>query len=160
MIPSDKSAVMSAGFDPIATDLPLVISGQSSARINNRQSGLPISSLSQTATLTTDVKPLLTFYWAAVLEDPQHAPEEQPYVDVSVFNDTKGIFLYQKRFYSNDPAHSGWKSYLSGQWKSIAWQRKALDLSAYIGDKITLKVEAASCSLGAHGGYAYLDVEE
>ena len=95
-----------------------------------------------------------------MLEDPQHAPADQPYVEVTVTNTTKNLVLYRKRFYTNDPSYTGWKSYRSGDWKSIPWQPVDVPVAAYIGDTIRIVVEAADCALGAHGGYAYLDAEE
>jgi hypothetical protein len=76
-----------------------------------------------------------------------------------VENKTKGIVLYTKRFYSNDPSYSGWKSYRNDKWRSIPWQLVDLPVAQYAGDQITIRV-VADCALGAHGGYAYLDVEE
>lgn len=161
LVPSDKSLVIgTAGTDSIATDLVTPLFGRYVARVNNQDSSYHISTLAQSATVPTSTNPVLRFYWAAVLEDPQHAPDEQPYVDISVDNTTKGINLYKRRFYSNDPSYSGWQSYLGGQWKSIPWQLVELNVGAYAGDTLQLRVEAADCSLGAHGGYVYLDSEE
>ncbi len=159
--PSDKSTVVaSGGFDPIATDLPTTLFGNFAARINNEDNNYHISTLTQSAVVPNAVNPVVRFYWAAVLEDPSHSPEDQPYVDVVVMNDTKGIELYRKRFFTNDPSYSGWKEYLGGSWKSIPWQLVELPVAAYVGDTLTLKVEAADCALGGHGGYAYIDAEE
>ena len=159
--PSDKSLIVNAGgFDPIATDLPLTLFGTHAARVNNFDNGEHISTLQQVAVVPKAANPVVRFYWAAVLEDPQHAPADQPYVEVSVTNTTKGTELYRKRFFANDPSYTGWKSYQGGQWKSIPWQLVDLSVANAIGDTIVLKVEAADCALGAHGGYAYLDAEE
>ena len=161
VVPSDKSTVVASGhFDPIATDLSTTLFGKWAARINNQDNDYHISTLTQTAVVPSAKNPVVRFYWAAVLEDPQHAPADQPYVEVTVDNRTKGITLYRKRFFSNDPGYTGWKSYQGGQWKSIPWQFVELPAGDYVGDSLVLKVEAADCALGAHGGYAYLDAEE
>lgn len=161
LTPSDKSAVLSGpGFDPIATDLQVPLFGSKVARINNSDSGYHISTLTQSAVVPNNKNPGLRFYWSAVLQDPNHPPQDQPYVEIVVTNKTKGTELYRKRYFSDDPAYSGWLSYQNGQWKSIPWQLVELSLADAIGDTIELKVEAADCAQGAHGGYAYLDVEE
>jgi hypothetical protein len=162
VIPSDKSTVVTGGtqFDPTATDLSLPLFGNSVGRINNGDDSYHISSLTQTVVVPTSKNPVVRFYWSAVLEDPQHDPEEQPYVDISVVNQSKDLVLYKKRFYANDPSYSGWVSYNGGQWKGIPWQLAEISASKYIGDTLILKVEAADCALGGHGGYAYLDAEE
>ena len=161
VVPSPDSAIITgSGFDPIATDLQVPLFGNSAARINNSANGYRISSLTQSAVVPTSANPVLRFYWSAVLEDPGHAPNQQPYIDIIVTNQTTSTELYHKRFYSNDPSYSGWLSYQGGQWKSIPWQLVELPMQQYIGNTITLKVEAADCALGGHGGYGYLDVDE
>jgi hypothetical protein len=160
IIPSDKSVTTQQSFDPIAIDLPMVRFGRFSARINNFDPDYHISTVSQTAVVPDVSNPTLRFHWAAVLEDPSHSPEEQPYVEVTVYNQTKNAVLYNKRYYSNDPTYSGWQSYAGGDWKAIPWQVVDLNVKAHVNDSLLVKVEAADCSLGAHGGYAYLDGEE
>lgn len=161
VIPSDKSTVLGgSGFDSIATDLSVPLFGNFAGRVNNSDNGYHISTLSQTAVVPTAKNPVVKFYWSAVLEDPQHSPIEQPYVDIVLENQTKGITLYSKRYYSNDSSYSGWQSYQGGQWKAIPWQLVEIPASQYIGDTLLLKVEAADCALGGHGGYAYIDAEE
>lgn len=159
--PSDKSAVLGAiGFDPIASDLSTPLFGNYVGRVNNSDNFYHISTMSQTAVVPTAKNPVVKFYWSAVLEDPQHDPTEQPYVDVSLEDQTKGVTLYKKRFYSNDPSYSGWKSYQGGQWKAIPWQLVEIPVAQYVGDTLLLKVEAADCAQGGHGGYVYVDAEE
>lgn len=158
--PSDKSVIVSSGLDPIATDLPLVRFGHYSTRVNNFDPDYHISTVSQTAVVPEVSNPTLRFHWAAVLEDPRHNPEEQPYVEVTVLDQTQNTALYSKRYYSNDPTYSGWQSYAGGNWKAIPWQVVELNLKGHENDTLLVKVEAADCSLGAHGGYAYLDAEE
>jgi len=161
VIPSDKSAIINtAGFDPIATDLQVPLFGTKAARINNEDNNEHISTLTQSAVVPSGKNPVLRFYWAAVLEDPNHSPADQPYIEIVVVNKTKNIDLYRKRFFSDDPSYSGWLSYQSGSWKSIPWQLVELPVAAYAGDTIELKIEAADCALGGHGGYGYLDVDE
>lgn len=154
-------AVVQVGFDPIANDIPTVVFGQHAVRVNDQQNGAHVSFVAQTATVPLTGNPQLNFKWAAVLEDPQHDPQDQPFVEVTVRNLTKGIDLYKRRFYTNDPQFTGWKSYQGGGWKAIDWQSVVLSgLSQYAGDRVELRIEGADCALGGHGGYVYLDGEE
>lgn len=156
-----KLTIMDVGFDPIATDIPTVVFGAHSVRVNDRDNGYHTTFVSQTATVPASGNPQLSFKWAAVLEDPQHPPQDQPFVEVTVTNVTKSLVLYNRRFYTNDPSFTGWKSYQNGQWKAIDWQTVLLTgLSQYAGDQIELKVVGADCGQGGHGGYVYLDGEE
>ncbi len=160
VIPSDKSGIVANGFDPIATDLPVVRLGSFAARVNNFDPDGHISTVSQMAVVPAVANPTLRFHWSAVLEDPSHAPFEQPYVEVSVLDQTLGTTLYKQRYYSNDPGYSGWRSYDNGTWKAIPWQVAELGVKANVGSTLLIQVEAADCLLGAHGGYVYLDGEE
>ena len=156
-----ETLVVGTGFDSIATDLPLSVFGKHAVRVNNKEDGYHITYVSQRAKVPAIRNPQLRFQWAAVLEDPRHAPDEQPYVDVLVRNTTKGTDLYRRRFYTNDPNFTGWKGYLGGGWKAIPWQTVVVTgLAASASDEIELSITGADCSLGAHGGYVYLDGEE
>lgn len=157
-----QTLVVGTGFDSIATDLPLSVFGRHAVRVNSEDNGYHITHISQRATVPATGNPRLRFQWAAVLEDPpQHTPEEQPYAEVVVRNITKGTDLYRRRFFTNDPKFTGWKDYLGGDWKAIPWQTVEITgLAASAGDEIELSVTGADCTLGAHGGYVYLDGEE
>lgn len=156
-----KATVVGTGFDSIAPDLPLSVFGQHAVRVNDEDNDYHITLLSQRATVPSTGNPQLRFQWAAVLEDPQHSPEDQPYVDVVVRNVTKGTELYRRRFYTADPAFTGWKDYQGGDWKAIPWQTVVVTgLSSSAGDEIELAITGADCALGGHGGYVYLDGEE
>ncbi len=156
-----RFAVVGSGFDPIATDLPTTVFGSHAARVNDASSGYHATFVSQRAIVPAAGNPQLNFRWAAVLEDPDHTPDDQPYVDVTVRNLTRGIDLYHRRYYTSDPSFTGWKDYFGGSWKAIPWQSVVLSgLSNYANDEIELRIEGADCGLGAHGGYVYLDGEE
>ena len=160
VIPSDKSAIVGAGMDPFATTINMIYAGNYSARINNSDNNYHISSVTQTATVPNAANPQARFYWAAVLQDPSHPAAEQPYVDVTVTDDT-GTILYSAHFFSNDPTYPGWQSFSGGSWKAIPWQTITLGFTqADAGKKITVKVTAADCDQGGHGGYVYLDGDE
>jgi hypothetical protein len=154
----EKSGIVGQGSDPIAgAAISMVYSGNSSARVNNSDGSYHISTISQTTTVPNMTNPTLEFYWAAVLEDPSHPADDQPYVDITVTDDSTGSEIYHKHFYSNDPSYSGWISLLSGRWKGISWQKVQFDMSNSIGNDVTIRVEAADCGYGAHGGYVYVD---
>lgn len=161
VVPSDKSAIVSAGMDPLGAPFNMVYVGNYSARVNNSDPSYHISSVSQSATVPNAANPQAKFYWAAVLEDPQHDADNQPYVDVVVTDDTAGKILYQKNFYTNDPGYPGWISFQGGNWKAIPWQTITLGFAkADAGHKITATITAADCGYGGHGGYLYLDGDE
>lgn len=160
--PSDKSEVVTAGTDPIATSIPQVLFGTYAARVNNSDNNYHISDLTREVVVPASATTFsLAFSWAAVLEDPAHDAADQPYIAIDVTVPATGEVLYQRRYYSNDPTFPGWKEFAGGDWKAIDWQAVNLPgLERLKGQTILIKVEAADCALGGHGGYAYLDAEE
>ncbi len=155
----EKNAIMTKGTtDDIDSTLPVVYAGQYSARVNNEDPNYHASSVSQTIGVpSTITHPELRFYWAAVLEDPQHDAANQPFVDISVTDDTDHTVLYYSHFYSNDPAYPGWIDLYGGSWKEIPWQTVVVDLSSVVGHTVTIKITASDCGYGGHGGYVYFD---
>ena len=153
----EKSQIVSSGADQFIPLIQKVYHGNYSFRVNDFLDRYHISSVSQSRTVPTMTNPTLEFYWAAVLEDPQHPPHAQPYIELEVVNETSGNTLYYKHFYSNDPSYSGWINAGHGSWKGIPWQKVIVNLGNSIGDTVRLKVLAADCGLGGHGGYVYLD---
>jgi len=160
-----ECAIETQGSDPIDAAIQKVVSGQYSARINDWYWGAHISTLTQSAVVPNVNNPELRFSWAAILEDPQHDPSEQPYVDIVITDDTAGTTLFTKHFYTNDPNYSGWEvisgsGYGDGEWKCIPWQTVIVDCCSAKGHQITLKITGADCEPTGHGGYVYVDSQE
>jgi hypothetical protein len=154
----EKSAIVNAtDMDEIFTNVSKGYSGNYAARVNNYDWDYHISTASQTVTVPSVANPEVRFYWAAILEDPQHPPEAQPYVDVTVTDLDTNTVLYTKHFYSNDPSYSGW---IGSSWKMITWQPLVLNLGGSVGHQVKVTVTAADCGYGGHGGYVYLDGDE
>ena len=156
---SIDSALVNVGNDPNVSAISQVYDGTWAFRVNNPATGSHISRVQQVITIPSDVNtPKLSFVWAAVMQDPGHTPPEQPFVDIIVEDVTNANErVYYKHFYANDPSYPGWISG-SGLWKGINWQQVNLtDLSARKGHQLRIRVVAADCTQGGHGGYAYLD---
>ncbi|NTW84849.1 MAG: hypothetical protein HGB30_01650 [Holophagaceae bacterium] len=155
------SGVATQGTDPFVSGISKVLDGSSSYRLNNSATGAHISRLTQTVTVPTTVAdPSLSFYWAAVLDNPSHPDTDQPFVDIWIqdFTDPNNVTtLYYKHFYSNDPSYPGWLTG-SNTWLGIPWQKVSLtDLSALKGHKLKITLLAADCNQTGHGGYIYVD---
>ena len=121
-------------------------------------------SIQQTYTVTA-ANALLTYNYAVVLNDGGHANGEQPYFSISVLdgsgNPIPCFQYYQQIAAGTVPA--GYK--LANQTSPVdgtnvyylPWTSNSLNMSAYIGQTLTIKFTAAGCVGGAHFGYAYLD---
>ncbi len=156
------SAIVGAFADPHAPALTLPRVGQYTARINDDNSSSLVTTLRQTDTVTAadvdtiDGLPHIRFAFAPVLQDPGHSPDEQPYFYVVVKNLADNSVLFEQFAYAGEPG----ANFLSGNgdWKYLPFQNVDAVLPASaIGQQVELTVVAADCSLGAHGGYVYID---
>ena len=148
--------------DPIAPTIVLPRVGQLTAKLNDENGGALVTTLVQTDTVTNadidpaDGFPHIRFAFAPVMDDPSHAPDEQPYFYVSVKNLTDNSILFEQFAYSGQAGVNFLNG--TGNWKYLEFQNvdAVLPLSA-IGQQIELTVIAADCALGGHGGYVYVD---
>jgi len=137
--------------------------GTSVALVNNTTAGAVANGMLQAMTLTTgdidpvDGKPHVRFTVAPVLENPGHAPAQQPYYFVQLRNVTKSTVLYQDYNASAQPGIP-WKvvgtiNYTDWQLVDIAPGEAAMG----VGDQIELEVIASRCSPSGHFGRVYVD---
>ena len=122
-------------------------------------------------TFTVDPStPYLTFYYAAVLEDPSnggnnssHDANDMPYFKMSLLDqDGNSISCSEYQSYPGDGAE-GWIPAIGvlGNVDIIYrdWTTVYVPLDNYIGSNVTLEIVAGDCAPGAHYGYAYLEFE-
>lgn len=167
-----KSEIVTRGVDFYTNNhLSTVAWGTYAARVNNFDNNYHTSTLTQTATNWT--APFIYFGWAAVLEEPGidspvHNPllNEAPRFSIILTDLTTHTTLKNVSFdVYNPPPGVDWKNGIVGggshdntaQWKYNDWIIEQIDTSSLHGDTLELTVLAADCTLGAHGGYAYVD---
>jgi hypothetical protein len=155
------ASVVGRVVDARAPGIVLPRVGNFTAKVNDEASGARLTTLVQRDRITqadvdsSDGLPHLRFAFAPVLEDPAHAPAEQPYFYVVVRNVADGSVLFEQFAYSGQP---GVTFQQEGQWKYLPFQNVDATLPASsVGQEIELTVIGADCSLGAHGGYVYVD---
>lgn len=157
------SSIVGAGAtDPRAPGIVLPRVGQHTAKLNDEAGGALVTTLRQTDTVTAadidpaDGLPHIRFAFAPVLDDPNHSPAEQPYFYVVVRNLADNSVLFEQFAYSGQ-AGVQFKDG-AGSWKYLEFQDVDAVLPASaIGQQVELTVVASDCSLGAHGGYVYVD---
>ena len=156
------ATVVGAMADPRAPTVMLPRAGTLTAKVSDENGGQTITTMTQVDTLTAadidsgDGMPHIRFAFAPVLEDPGHSPDEQPYFYVSVTDMTTSTVLFEQFAYSSQPG----VTYLTGagNFKYLDFQNVDVVLPiGAVGNQIELRVVAAKCSLGAHGGYVYVD---
>jgi len=151
----DKS-VYSDSFVPGLSSMFL---GDKMARINDIDGWYHVTRLSQTGVIdASDLKSgssaSLYVNWVSVLVDPSGHPKDQvPWFNIEVLKD--GIVAYSVTHFSTD---KGWTYAGQYGYEDTFWGAGQLVLNnLLVGDSITVRMTAADCGWGGHGGYAYLD---
>ena len=97
---------------------------------------------------------MIIVQYAVVLEDPGHGVAAQPRFEAQLY-DAAGNPLpctfYQVAAANGVPGFQNCGSY---RWKD--WTTFGVDVTAYMGQTVTLDVATGDCSLGGHWGYAYV----
>lgn len=150
------------GTDPNTCDVVRVVSpgGLYSARVGNEQVGADAETLSYRISVTPQSS-LFIYKYAVVLEDPGHDPSEQPRFQVRVL-DAAGQLIDPTCGQYVVVAGVGLAGFqtcnaASGEVRYRDWTTVGLNLSAYLGQNVTIEFETGDCSPGAHFGYAYVD---
>lgn len=137
--------------------------GSYAARVNQPGTSRNGNAIKQTAVVgpgdVDDYDELvhLRFAYLPVVQDGGHPANEQAFFNVRLYNVTKGVTVYERFVYANEPGVP-WQSgggYLYTGWQvvDIAPGPEALD----VGDEVEIEVVAAGCSQSGHGAWVYLD---
>lgn len=144
-----------SGNDEIG-GFPKVLPGsQYSVRLGNPERGALAESMSYVFDVTAE-NSSFTYYYAVVLEDPNHSQHEQPKVLFQML-DENDLLIPCSEFRVS--AGSGIAGFVDGPGVTIyrPWSGNTVDLSAYIGQQVKLKFSTYDCTQGGHYGYAYID---
>ena len=102
---------------------------------------------------------LLLLRYAAVLQDPQHATEDQPRFRMELLDTNYSIIdsaCTSADFIADQ--NLGWHTADDGVlWKD--WTAVGVDLSAYHGQQVYFRLTTFDCNEGSHYGYAYFTLE-
>ena len=163
-IVNGRQTIMSPGIDPhTCGGLSTVYSGNFSARLGNDNVGNQAEGLTFTFTVTPQ-STLVQYAYAVVFEDPGHTDDEQPRFNSRVRLADGSIIACTDYMVTAASNLSGFQSCPGidnqGDPVNIAWRdwsTVTVDLTAYVGQTVTLEFETGDCSLGGHFGYAYID---
>lgn len=123
------------------------------ARLGNANNGAEAEGLSYTF-LVDPTSALFVYTYAVVLEDPGHSPAEQPRFELQVrdqFNNIIPCTFYEVAAGAGLP---GFQTFGNVVWSN--WTQVGVDLTAYLGQTVTIEARTGDCDLGGHFGYAYL----
>ncbi|MGL4599027.1 MAG: T9SS type A sorting domain-containing protein [Bacteroidia bacterium] len=101
---------------------------------------------------------IFQYQFATVQEDPMHNPDEQPYFMVNMWDSGSVLIpVGTDTFYSGQP-NVPFITCPGGTPKYRRWTNISVDLTAYIGQTITIEFINSDCALGGHYAYTYVDV--
>ena len=129
-----------------------------SVRLGNWNTGGQAEALRYMLIVDTLVSDLLILKYAAVLEDPNHDPVNQPRFRLELLDSNMNVIdpiCGVADFIANSSL--GWNSYGGVLWKD--WTTVGIDLSPFAGQRIYIRLTTYDCSFSAHYGYAYFTLE-
>jgi len=160
--PSAYHQIFAGGVDPV-TGIPTVdpLGGAFSARLGNGTgTGARAARMKQTF-MVDATNYLYTYSYAVVFESPNgHTLNQLPYFTVRVFDELGNNVPCGEYSVIADAANA--PDYLTTNWGGVTvlykdWQTVFTNLSAYIGQNVTIEFTSGDCSLTGHFGYAYVD---
>src|SRR6478672_2060754 len=162
-IVNGRHTIMSGtGTDPNTCNMVTVVApgGLYSARLGNDGTGSEAEKLTYSLTVSPS-NSLFIYKYAVVLQDPDHAVSQQPRFQIRVLNAAGALIdpvcgQYTVVAGGNIPGFQTCPN-PDGDIRYKDWTTVGLDLSAYVGQTITIEFATGDCSLGAHFGYAYVD---
>ncbi len=165
---STRFSVVGPGTDPIIpalSQLPPAGGGNFSLKLGDGATYGGYAVKTRQTFTVTPANSVFIYRFAVVLEDAQHACTDQPYFNVS-FTDCSSnpipcsdynVVPISTSCSSGDPSFSS----VAGTngfnyfWKN--WTTKSFDLTAYIGQCVTIEFIASDCVAQGHAGWAYVD---
>ena len=165
----DMSSRHTVMTDPLETDprtgggLRCVPEGaMESVRLGNWDYGGQAESITYEYIVDTLKTEALLMKYAAVLENPDHTPSDQPRFRLSIVDENDNELnpdCYTAYFVSSDAL--GWNTYVYDTttvlWKD--WTSVGVDLAPFHGQRIFIKLTTYDCNQMGHFGYAYFTLE-
>ena len=137
-----------------------------SIRLGNSDTSAQAERVTYTFTVPNGSAYSILFNYAVVLENPRHAPYQQPKFVAQVYDVTDSKYIDCPSFdfvASSDLPGFKLSNIEGGRAASIYykdWSTATIDLRGYLGKTIRLEFTTNDCTLGGHFGYAYLDLDE
>ncbi len=152
-----QQVMSGTGNDPCG-GFPLVAPGGNfSVRLGDNNVNGVADRLEQTFSVT-QANANYTYRYAVVLEEPGHTATEQPSFQIEML-DNSGVQIpctfYQVSAGQGIPGFLNSANCNGAIYKP--WTTVSVDLSAYVGQDVTIRFTTYDCSLGGHYAYAYID---
>jgi gliding motility-associated-like protein len=156
-VPGPNHQIFGGGVDPVVGIPRVNPGGAFSVRLGNGAvNGAGAARMSQSF-LVDATNYFFTYSYAVVFQNPDgHTPEERPYFTVRVYDEFGGnIDCGEYSVYADPLNATDYESVGDVLYKD--WTMVFTNLSAFIGQNVTIEFTTGDCSLSGHYGYAYLD---
>lgn len=156
-VPGPNHQIFGGGVDPVVGIPRVNPGGAFSVRLGNGAvNGAGAARMSQSF-LVDATNYFFTYSYAVVFQNPDgHTAEERPYFTVRVYDEFGGnIDCGEYSVYADPLNATDYQSIGDVLYKD--WTMVFTNLSAFIGQNVTIEFTTGDCSLGGHYGYAYLD---
>ncbi len=135
--------------------------GNVSVRLGDANVGSWGSKIRYTMMVDTNCNSGLTYSYAVVLQNPSHAPTDQPGFHVNLYDQNNVLIpgpcgSYNVYADPNDTNFIKSCTYPNGP-QYRCWTSVGIDLTAYEGTNVGIEYWTNDCALGGHYGYAYVD---
>ena len=129
-----------------------------SVRLGNWKTGAEAESITYQYFVDSDETPILVCKYAAVMQDPNHTPEQQPHLKLEILDESNNLVdSYCGAFDFIASSSLGWNQSNDGVlWKD--WTAVGLDLSNYKGQTVRIRFTNYDCQRAGHYGYAYINI--
>jgi gliding motility-associated-like protein len=159
--PGPNHQIFAGGVDPIVGIPTVFPGGNFSVRLGNgATTGAGAARMSQSF-LVDASNMYFTYNYAVIFESPVgHTLNERPYFTVRVFDENGANITCGEYSVIADAANAtdylsivvGGETVLYSNWTTVF-----TNLSAYVGQNVTIEFTSGDCALGGHYGYAYVD---
>jgi len=156
-IVANRHTIMSgAGTDPYSFGaLPVVAPGYTfSARLGNNLGNHEAEGLTYPMVVDPS-NALFILKFAVVLQEPGHLPNEQPRFEIQVKDQFGNIVPCTEYLIAAAGSIPGFQAGV-GDHIFRNWTTLGIDLTAYIGQPVTIEARSGDCIFTAHHGYGYL----
>ncbi|MCX6231668.1 MAG: hypothetical protein NTZ33_09000, partial [Bacteroidetes bacterium] len=150
-------AIVTTGND-IYGGFPKVYSGTKSIRIGDTVYGQNYDAASIEQTFTVGSNTNFIYHYAVVLQNGNHPFIEQPFFQIDLF-DQNGTLINCGIYSVALPNTAFIQSTVNSYTYYKPWTPISVNLSAYLGQNVTIRFTVADCAQLVHIGYAYLDCE-
>jgi hypothetical protein len=152
-----QTIVSGPGTDPCGGFPVVCPGGNFSVLLGDNMTGARADRMEQTF-LVSPANANFAYKYAVVLEDPGHNPFEQPFFEIEMLDQSGNRIPCTYYQVISGPGAIGFTASASCPGVIYRpWSTVVSDLTAYIGQTVTIRYSVYDCSLGGHYGYAYID---